>query len=231
MISQPKCWPPQLPYLTAPAHSKSLTKEQLASIQTRNDKLDQIPADATQLPCPLVKITPISGPSHPANGQYGLFATKHLKPGTFILLYLGSVQPGSEPTPSNERSTTVSGTAATQHSDYELWLDKDATVAVDAEKRGNEARFINDFRGVKDRPNAEFREVWSARHRERCMAVFVLSEGKKSKAKTKASAGIVKGDEILVSYGKGFWAHRFTAAAAMPEESTWDRELVPPTTK
>jgi SET domain-containing protein len=201
----------------------------LEAIRTKNDELDQIPADATRLPCPLVKIAPISDAAHPANGQCGLFATRHFKPGSFILLYLGSVQPGYEPAPRTDPPSTTE-TTATQHSDYELWLDKDAAVAVDAEKRGNEARFINDYRGVQERPNAEFREAWSVRHRERCMAVFVLPEGKKAKAKakaSKASAGIAKGEEILVSYGKGFWAHR----TARPEKSTSDEEPVLPTTK
>jgi len=214
-MSRPKCWPPYVTYLSAPSHTKCLTKEQLEAIRKKNDELDQIPADAAQLPCTLVRITPISDPAHPANGQYGLFAAKHLKPGSFILLYLGSVQPGSEPAPPVGPSS--SETAAARSSDYELWLDKESAVAVDAERRGNEARFVNDYRGVKDRPNAEFREVWSVRHRERCMAVFVLPEGKNRKAKARPDGGIAKGHEILVSYGKGFWAHRI---AARPEETT-----------
>jgi hypothetical protein len=50
------------------------------------------------------------------------------------------------------------------------------------------------------------------------MAVYVLPEGKnaagkgkgkgKGKGGRKAKVGIAKGDEILVSYGKGFWRHR-----------------------
>jgi hypothetical protein len=229
IMPQPKRWPPRLTYLTAPLHSKALTKAQLSSIGTWHDGTEQISAEAVQLPSPLVNITPITDPCHPANGQCGLFATERLQPGSFILLYLGSVQPGAAEPPDH-------------HSDYELWLDKDSAVAVDANKCGNEARFINDYRGVTDRPNAEFREVWSVRHRERCMAVFVLPEGKtkKTKAKTKVRAGIAKGEEILVSYGKGFWAYRndntaaSTVAAAMPEdedESTRDRGLATPTTK
>ncbi|KAG8769340.1 hypothetical protein FRC12_005015 [Ceratobasidium sp. 428] len=60
---------------------------------------------------------------------------------------------------------------------------------------GNEARFVNDFRGIQSKPNAVFRQgrdnrgwlemsVWSGPH------------------------PIKKGDEILVSYGKGWWAAR-----------------------
>ena len=73
---------------------------------------------------------------------------------------------------------------------------------------GNEARFINDYRGVReDGPNAEFRDCWVEIGKsmlERRIGVFVLSSGKKGKREK----GIGKGEEIVVSYGKGFWQHR-----------------------
>lgn len=92
-------------------------------------------------------------------------------------------------------------------SDYDLWLDRDGHISVDAARMGNEARFVNDYRGVPGvtRPNAEFCEVWDMRRGEKSMAVFVLPMGKKEKGK---GGGIVKGQEILVSYGKGFWGKR-----------------------
>lgn len=172
-----------------------MTKDQLFALKTNISSLPQIPADATTAPYAAVKITPIATPSHPAKGQAGLFATRALKPGAFILLYLGNAHPESDPVAAS--------------SDYDLWLDRDAGVAVDASRSGNEARFVNDYRGVADRHNAEFREVWSARHAQRCMAVFVLPETKRRDA-----AGISKGEEILVSYGKGFWGHRLPDEAA-----------------
>lgn len=67
---------------------------------------------------------------------------------------------------------------------------------------GNEARFINDYRGVADRPNAEFREIWDDRRGERGMGVWVLGGGKGREK------GVRKGEEILVSYGRGFWDAR-----------------------
>lgn len=189
----PKGWDPRLPYLISPTHSKLVTKDQLASLKTNCPSLPQIPSQATQAPYPAVKITPITTPTHPANGQSGLFATRPLKPGAFVLLYLGNLHPEGDPSAAS--------------SDYDLWLDREAGVAVDAQRCGNEARFVNDYRGVGARPNAEFREVWSARHGLRCMAVFALPEGKREK---KGSGGVRKGEEILVSYGKGFWGHRFS---------------------
>lgn len=97
-------------------------------------------------------------------------------------------------------------------SDYDLWLDRDADLAVDAARMGNEARFVNDYRGVPGRggkkANAEFRVVWDPRRTgERCMAVFVLPAGKRAKGKARV-VGIACGEEVLVSYGRGFWQGR-----------------------
>jgi hypothetical protein len=88
-------------------------------------------------------------------------------------------------------------------SDYDLSLDRDHDLAIDAARAGNEARFVNDYRGVKARPNAEFRECWDARRGERGMGVWVLPRGKSGKG-----IGVKKGDEILISYGRGFWGAR-----------------------
>lgn len=88
-------------------------------------------------------------------------------------------------------------------SNYDLSLDREMGIGIDADKRGNEARFINDYRGVAERPNAEFKEIWDGARKERGMGVWVLPEGKSGKGK-----GIRKGEEILVSYGRGFWGAR-----------------------
>ncbi|KAK1640114.1 hypothetical protein BDP81DRAFT_446491 [Colletotrichum phormii] len=201
-MSKPKNWPAGLPYLSAPAHSKLLTPTQRQAIATKPPPSDVVPsisAQATVLPSPLVKITPITVAGHPAHGQCGLFATRHLKPGTFVLPYLGMVHPGVVD-PAEAGTEEGEG----EKSDYDLWLDRDSGVAVDADKGGNEARFVNDYRGIGERPNAEFREVWCERWRQRCMAVWVLPEGRNGRGK----GGIGKGEEILVSYGKGFWGRR-----------------------
>ena len=90
-------------------------------------------------------------------------------------------------------------------SDYDLSLDRELGIGIDAHGMGNEARFINDYRGVAEKANAEFRECWDGRTGERGMGVWVLGEGKKASGKGK---GVRKGQEILVSYGRGFWGAR-----------------------
>lgn len=98
------------------------------------------------------------------------------------------------------------------NSDYDLSIDRDADLAIDASGCGNEARFVNDFRGIPGKEkgggtkaNAEFKEIWDGRpgRGERCMGVWVLPAGK-----AKKNQGIRKGEEILVSYGRGFWGAR-----------------------
>ncbi|KAI4862524.1 hypothetical protein F4820DRAFT_430399 [Hypoxylon rubiginosum] len=192
----PKNWPAGIPYLSGPSYAPHITKSQYQVAKTKTlDLVTEIPRDFPRGPSSLVRIVPIRDPSHPADGQAGLFATKHLSPGSLILPYYGLAH-----------SSVPPHSLAHEQSDYDLWLDRDAGLAVDAEKAGNEARFVNDFRGVATRPNCEFRECWDLRRGERCMAVFVLPAGKNGIKK--AVVGIGKGEELLVSYGKGFWGKR-----------------------
>ena len=119
--------------------------------------------------------------------------------------------PNSEKT---EMNSIASPTDPHAESDYDLSLDRESGLAIDAAEMGNEARFINDYRGVpaagvgeergerrRKGPNAEFRVYWDERGGgagERGMGVWVVGGGR----------GIRKGEEILVSYGKGFWGER-----------------------
>ncbi|KAI0403257.1 hypothetical protein F4802DRAFT_313720 [Xylaria palmicola] len=193
----PKNWPSSTPYLSQPSFAPHLSKVQRECLRIRSpDLVETIPAHFPRGPCSSVRIVPISDPSHPANGQAGLFAARHLEPGTLILPYYGLVHSSLPPHSLNH-----------EKSDYDLWLNREAGVAVDAAQAGNEARFVNDYRGVGERPNAEFRQCWDLRGGQQCMAVFVLPAGKNAAGKAGAG-GIPKGTEILVSYGKGFWSKR-----------------------
>ncbi|UNI22692.1 hypothetical protein JDV02_008556 [Purpureocillium takamizusanense] len=205
-MSKPKNWPDSIRYLKAPLHAKELTAAQLAFLKSNPDELAVIPASATLTPSPNVKIQTIREPSHPANGQQGLYAAQNLKPGSFILAYLGRVHPGS---------------SSSAESDYDLWLSRGEEageeeedgaggggggggggLAVDAAFEGNEGRFVNDYRGVGERANAVFGTAFCERWGEVCMGVWVVG------GKNAAGRGIKKGEEILVSYGKGFWEER-----------------------
>ncbi|PPJ52744.1 hypothetical protein CBER1_11387 [Cercospora berteroae] len=197
----PDNWPQDIKFLT----DHSYTSAALAL----QPKLSRAPSDNSSDPwtkitpnlihpiTPHIQITTITFPTHPARGQRGLFASTDLPPNSFILLYLGLVH-------TNSLSDTD------PHSDYDLSLDRDIGLSVDASTMGNESRCANDYRGVAERPNAEFRDcyvqVLSEKRAdgvrwERRVGIFVLSAGKVGNAKRRR--GILEGEEVLVSYGKG----------------------------
>lgn len=195
MTSKPKNWPADVVYLNAPAYSQALSSDRSLLAVNINAVVETV---ATPLKvCGLVKIQSISDSSHPAYGQCGLFAAQHLPAGSFILPYIGLVHTREEADPT---------------SDYDLSLNRFTGVGVDATKMGNEARFVNDYRGTgASGPNAEFKEIAvqvklpSGKFSlEIGTGVYVLSAGKANKR----AKGIAKGQEILVSYGKGFWSER-----------------------
>ncbi|KAK1251771.1 hypothetical protein MKX07_007250 [Trichoderma sp. CBMAI-0711] len=154
-MSKPKNWPPSLPYFKAPQHGKDLTPTQLQFLRTKPNTtttssqhqhqpqyhlhddtlIPIIPASspATETPCPRVKILPITNPLHPAHGQFGLFAATNILPGELIVAYLGRL---------HGKGTT------SEESDYDIWLEREMDVAVDAALGGNEGRrrpFPNEY--------------------------------------------------------------------------------------
>ncbi|TPX07073.1 uncharacterized protein E0L32_010968 [Thyridium curvatum] len=182
----PKNWPQDVTYLTEPTYSRHITPSQLALLRTPDPSLPRIPPAPPPGPWPDVLIAPITAPSHPARGQRGLFAARDLPPGSFVVPYLGHYYHAAGMTGTTE-GAGAEEEEARRHaaaSDYDLWLDRGAGVAVDAARAGNEARFVNDYRGTgARRANAEFREVWDAVRGEKGMGVFVLPLGKRRAAK------------------------------------------------
>ncbi|KAK8236730.1 hypothetical protein HDK77DRAFT_297314 [Phyllosticta capitalensis] len=193
----PKNWPASLPYHAHPTTTPSFPRAVLEALHTPPQAASTTTTyTLPPSPNPNVLITPITTPGHPACGQAGLFARTALAPGALILTYSGVLH------------TRADADAA---SDYDLSLDRELGVGVDAGRGGNEARFVNDYRGVPGAtgPNAEFADVWvqvGGGRFERRMGVWVLGKGKS--AKGPRARGIRKGEEILVSYGKGFWRER-----------------------
>ncbi|KAF2157002.1 hypothetical protein K461DRAFT_9137 [Myriangium duriaei CBS 260.36] len=200
----PSNWPEHIPFLPHPIYSPSVSASTVNLFHTPTStsvSWPKLPSSALTSPCPHVLIRPItSQATHPANGQNGLFASAHLAPGSFIIAYVGRVH-------------TDAPSDTDPASDYDLSLDRDLGLAIDAAQTGNEARFINDYRGVADAANAEFKDCWvqmpaategGRRKWERRMGVFVLSAGKAGKR----ARGIQPGQEILINYGRSFWKER-----------------------
>jgi SET domain-containing protein len=113
-------------------------------------------------------------------GQYGLFAAKKIPPKTHIIDYLGELH-------CDDRDTNY---------DLSLYRSQDgANVGIDASTMGNEARFVNDYHGVREKPNTVFADGRTI-------------SGELRMSLWSAGWTIKKGDEILVSYGKAWWRRR-----------------------
>ena len=199
----PKNWPEEVQFLADQTYSAAVTSDlrgALSRTTPENTPYVRITPNALEPPCKLVEIQTVDDEKHPAHSQRGLFASQSLQPDTCICLYLGRVH-------TNSMSDTD------PHSDYDLSLDREIGLSVDAARSGNESRFANDYRGIAERPNSEFRDcfvqVKSEKRAggvkwERRVGIFVLSAGNAGKLR----AGVRAGEEILVSYGKGFWECR-----------------------
>ncbi len=195
----PPNWPSETVYLTASVYSPQLdaVERDFLGRQERKGTASG-PSGASSS----VRVRRIDAPpDHPARGQYGLFASKHLAPGSIVLDYLGYVH--------SSRDTDAL-------SNYDLSLDRERGIGIDAACMGNEARFINDYRGIRDAPNVEF--VDRTVHGERRMSVQVRSAGKSGQG----SKGIARGEELLVNYGKGFWQHREEGSVETVHEASID---------
>ncbi|KAG2156488.1 SET domain protein [Suillus bovinus] len=186
---QPPSWPSHIQYINAPRYHSSVPGPvRSLLISGTNPAPQQTPIKFPSTS--LVRVRCITEPSHPARGQHGLFAVRKIPPGSHIIDYIGEVH-------CQDRAS----------SDYDLSLFRSAdgdNVGVDASVMGNEARFVNDYRGIRSKPNALFVERRT-------------SQGELRMSIWSSKDLIQKGDEILVSYGKSWWRSRITQTDALPD--------------
>eukprot|EP00937_MAST-01D_sp_MAST-1D-sp2_P005245 g5245.t1 len=123
----------------------------------------------------------ITEEGHPACGQNGLHAAVDLARGAWVLDYAGRV------------TLKSAGDAA---SEYACEFGEKGELTLDATHWGNEARLINDYRNTGRAQNVEFR-LRRDRRGELRQGVYVT-----------AKHGVRTGEELLVSYGAGFWRAR-----------------------
>ncbi|TFK41329.1 SET domain protein [Crucibulum laeve] len=181
--TKPSHWPQEIQYIQASRYHASVLPE-----------IRQFIIGAVSTTCgqfsercrSWVIIRVISNISHPACGQRGLFAAKKIPPRTRLLDYIGEIHCDDRP-----------------NSDYDLSLYRTqdgVNVGIDASTMGNEARFINDYRGVQKKPNAAFSDART-------------SSGELRMSIWSSDTEIKKDEEILVSYGKAWWRERYGVAA------------------
>lgn len=219
-MATPKHWPTGVTYITKPVYHSSVTKDVVnllrSSVTGGGDlplvlsELQTIPvAPAVESSHRLTHIQRIDDKEHPAQGQLGLFASRKVAADTMLLFYIGEVHaqdrdsdydlsllriPLQRPTGPGKSDLLYSLPASvdTQIQSPEAWV---INLGVDAARIGNEARCINDYRGIAQRPNAVFKLVRERNTREVRMSVWT-------------SRALAKNEEILVSYGKGWWNAR-----------------------
>ncbi|KAJ3275863.1 hypothetical protein HDV01_006729 [Terramyces sp. JEL0728] len=131
-------------------------------------------------------------PENHPSTGYGLHTTVDLQPNTYILDYTGRVD--------------LDDSIPSQN-DYCIHLhDK---LCVEADANGNEARFINDYFKVSSRPNVAF-DTYKDCSGLIAVGVWVLNQP------------VLKGQELLVTYGHSFWKSRGIAREGPEWEDEWD---------
>jgi len=127
---------------------------------------------------PDVIIKKITDISHPCYNEYGLFAKRNIPKYTYIGTYGGVV---------------IKSVSAVMHSfDYFVQFPEKTECFIDAKYEGNEARFINDYRGTGKDDNVVFMPARAKQVGEVFIAVVAVAD-------------IVEGEEILVDYGTAYW--------------------------
>ncbi|KAJ3322838.1 hypothetical protein HDV06_002699 [Boothiomyces sp. JEL0866] len=129
--------------------------------------------------------------NHPSSG-YGLYTTINLEPNAFILDYNGIVD--------------LDDNIPSQN-DYCIHLHE--KLCVEAETKGNEARFINDYFNVASRPNVAF-DTYVNYKGNLAVGVWVLN------------LPIEKDQELLVTYGHSFWKSRGIPRQGPEWDDGWD---------
>lgn len=190
----PANWPPGVTYLTRSRLSPTFSKTHLPLLHDLPSSSSSKPTNkhpqSQTFPKDLIKIKKITQEGHPAQGQLGLVALKKLEPKTKILSYLGVYH--TRPHPESDYDLSVVRTLSSEPGEQgPTTID----IALDAARQGNAGRFVNDYRGIGRAPNCQFVDV-------------VDSNGWKGMEVWTLEKGVNKGDELLVSYGKGWWAGR-----------------------
>ncbi len=121
-----------------------------------------------------VEVQRIRDSTHPAYPGFGIFATQDIAAGTEIGQYTGLKRPKSR----TNDSESLYIAALTPETD------------VDAERTGNEIRFINDYRNTGQTPSVEY-----IRYR-RSHTVFLG---------VKTTREVRRGEELLIDYGEQYW--------------------------
>lgn len=175
----PANWPDGVNYVSACVFDRRVPKAAFGAVTGA-------PA-APKRKCPpvasagdVVKIKLITDKAHPACGQRGLIAARVIPKRSHIVDYVGFVTTDEFCSKTSEYTLRLTDNLSGRlvcGVGFPKTVDppfSQPTSVVDAEKFGNEARFVNDFRGTgAARPNVEFRLVDDGGTRH--MAIYALA--------------------------------------------------------
>ncbi|CAO1628422.1 unnamed protein product [Parajaminaea phylloscopi] len=194
----PEHWPGDVQYLRSTCVPSPRLPSSLAAVFCRELPRDSVYHADRLRALDWVVIKPIRDPRHPAAGQNGLFAKRDIPARTVVVPYLGEVHTEEESDERSDYDLGVFGPAEAGGGEAN-GSSSGVPLGIDATRAGCEARFVNDYRGVADRANVFFVE-------------FEVPDGAGQAHRGLAfqtGAKVVKaGQELLTSYGKGFWAAR-----------------------
>ena len=159
-------WPPDVCYTNDYVWGDDVTPNLRAQYQPKP------PRKRPARPCRRTFGGVVDDPDHPACGENGLYAAVALAHGAWVIDYVGVICLGA-----NEDRA----------SDYVCDFGEHSELALDANRRGNEGRFVNDYRNTGLRANVEFRTRRDARGELR-QGIFVC-----------AKHGVAPGEELLIS--------------------------------
>eukprot|EP01088_Endostelium_zonatum_P001637 TRINITY_DN11970_c0_g1_i1.p1 TRINITY_DN11970_c0_g1~~TRINITY_DN11970_c0_g1_i1.p1 ORF type:complete len:464 (+),score=120.54 TRINITY_DN11970_c0_g1_i1:190-1581(+) len=115
---------------------------------------------------------------HPCYQSRGLFATRNWEAGEYIGPYAGEI-----------RLDTIQRARYLANFGF-IWKGETKTFVLDGEKKGNEARFINDFRGIGKEDN---------------VVLETVNENKTSWLAVRVERPVRRGEEFLLDYGDAYW--------------------------
>ncbi|MDP2434891.1 MAG: hypothetical protein Q8P67_04045, partial [archaeon] len=136
-----------------------------------------------------VEIRQIANPLHPANGAYGLFATRAMPAGKILGAYSGAYFP---------RVTKSDSAYIAALEGHPLQL------SVDALEFGNEARFINDFHGVPQSHPGAVGEIATEANCAFRLRMHQITGLYYLEVFTKSHVSF--GEELLFDYGPKWWS-------------------------
>jgi len=167
---EPAGWPRDVQFSSALIFpgSKDLSKNHTIQKQMDGVKILKCPAD------------------HKCKGELGLFARRAFEPDQVLGHYAGKVLLEQDfPSQSSDDELTK----------YVFDFVEEEGCFIDAKTVGNEARFVNDYRGIASTPNAEFVESSLPSTGQKVIYLVVTQH---------MQAGV----EILVDYGEKYWKGR-----------------------